>query len=168
MKLQLGPETAADEAAVTALIERIFGPGRLAKTAERLREGNRAIASLSFVARRGDRVVGAVRLWPLEIGGAPALLLGPLAVGAGHRNEGLGARLIGAACAAADTERGWPIMLVGDEPYYAPFGFAAALAREVILPGPVDPRRVLARPGVSAPTPSGPAAAAPELVEPPR
>jgi len=163
MKVELRPETPADEAVVTALIDRVFGPGRFVKTAERLREGNRAIGAVSFVARRGERLVGAVRLWPLRIGTTQALLLGPLAVEAGHRNGGLGARLISSACKAADAERAWPILLIGDESYYAPFGFSAALAGEVILPGPVDPRRVLVRPGAMARAPVGLAAVAPEL-----
>ena len=47
------------------------------------------------------------------------------------------------ACQAADDGGEGPILLVGDEPYYAPFGFAAAPT--VILPGPVDQRRVLVR-----------------------
>jgi predicted N-acetyltransferase YhbS len=34
--------------------------------------------------------------------------------------------------------------LVGDEPYFSRFGFAAAKAKSVRLPGPVDQRRVLA------------------------
>src|SRR4029079_15144737 len=52
------------------LIERAFGPGRYAKAAERLREGNRALLDLSFVAKAGGEVVGCVRMWPRRIGGA--------------------------------------------------------------------------------------------------
>jgi len=37
-------ETPAMETAVTALIDRVFGPGRFAKVSERLREGNRLLA----------------------------------------------------------------------------------------------------------------------------
>jgi len=37
------------------------------------------------------------------------------------------------------------VLLVGDEPYFARVGFSAAPAREVVMPGPVDQRRVLVR-----------------------
>src|SRR3990167_1066192 len=38
-------ETPAMEASVTALIDRVFGPGRFAKPSERLREGNTLLAA---------------------------------------------------------------------------------------------------------------------------
>lgn len=37
------------------------------------------------------------------------------------------------------------MLLVGDGPYFARFGFAAEPARQVRMPGPVDQRRVLVR-----------------------
>jgi predicted N-acetyltransferase YhbS len=142
MTVRIDREDAADAEAVAGLIARAFGPGRFAKTAERLREGNHA--ALALVAREGEAVVGCVRLWPIRVGGAEALLLGPFAVEASHRDQGLGAELIEAACERARAA-GWRhVLLVGDEPYYGRFGFT--LARDVSLPGPVDPRRVLARP----------------------
>ncbi len=73
-------ETAADAPGVDALIARAFGPGRFAKTAERLREGGAPILDLSAVAWTDDGLVGCARMWPVAIGGAPALMLGPFAV----------------------------------------------------------------------------------------
>ncbi|NNJ73888.1 MAG: hypothetical protein HKP56_01880, partial [Anderseniella sp.] len=35
------------------------------------------------------------------------------------------------------------VILVGDEPYYAPFGFSRVPDGRLILPGPVDPARLL-------------------------
>jgi predicted N-acetyltransferase YhbS len=35
------------------------------------------------------------------------------------------------------------VLLVGDEPYYGPLGFARLPPYAVTLPGPVDPARVL-------------------------
>lgn len=146
MTVRIDREDAADAAAVAGLIARAFGPGRFAKTAERLREGNHP--ALALVARDGPAVVGCVRLWPIRVGEVVALLLGPFAVEASHRDQGLGAELIEAACAQA-KEDGWNhVLLVGDEPYYGRFGFTAA--RDVALPGPVDQRRVLARALVDA------------------
>ena len=135
------PERPADAAAAEDLVDAAFGPGRYAKTAERLREGNTPV--LAFVARRDRRVVGSVRLWPVTVGGAPALFLGPIAVDEAERKSGVGAALVEAACAAAE-ERGWStVLLVGDTPYFGRFGFQRA--EGVTLPGPVDPRRVLVR-----------------------
>ena len=39
---------------------------------------------------------------------------------------------------------GWPfVILVGDQPYYWPFGFRPLPPRRVAMPGPVDPARFL-------------------------
>ena len=64
--LAIAAEAAEDADQVQALVDRVFGPGRYAKAAERLREGNHVLRELSFVAREGDRLVGTVRLWPVD------------------------------------------------------------------------------------------------------
>ena len=92
-------EAAADAPAVEALVLAAFGPGRFAKTAERLREGARFAAG--FVARDGTQVLGSVRLWSITVGGQPALFLGPIAVAADSRRAGLGAELVQACLAWA-------------------------------------------------------------------
>src|ERR1700677_5034956 len=94
-------EQAQDAEAVDALIERAFGPGRYAKAAERLREHNRPLLDISFVAWCDDDLVGCVRMWPILIGVEPAVLLGPFAVEPDWRSRGLGAALIPRACEAA-------------------------------------------------------------------
>jgi predicted N-acetyltransferase YhbS len=138
-------ETPADAPGVDALIARAFGPGRFAKTAERLREGGAPILDLSAVAWTDDGLVGCARMWPVAIGGAPALMLGPFAVDAAYRSLGLGAALIEQACNAAAAAGHGLVLLVGDEAYFSPLGFSAASARRVVMPGPVDQRRVLVR-----------------------
>lgn len=131
------------ETAVTALIDRVFGPGRFAKVSERLREGNRLLADCSYVALRDGLPVGCVRMWPVTIGGAPVAFLGPLAVDPEARSAGLGQALVEAACEAARAA-GWKaVLLVGDAPYFTRAGFSAAQAAGVAMPGPVDQRRVL-------------------------
>jgi predicted N-acetyltransferase YhbS len=132
--------------AVETLVDRAFGPGRFAKSSERLREGNRKLDDCSFVALDGDRVVGSVRLWPVTVGGRPAAFLGPLAVDAEQRSHGLGQALVEAACEAA-AQAGWrAVLLVGDAPYFGRLGFSAAPVAQATMPGPADPRRVLAKP----------------------
>ena len=140
-------ETVADAPAVEALVLGAFGPGRFAKTAERLRE--RAAVVAGFVARDGARLVGSVRLWSITIDGVPALFLGPIAVAADNRKAGLGADLV-QACLTWAAGKGMDVLLVGDTPYFGRFGFTAA--PDVRLPGPVDARRVLWR---GADQPSG-------------
>jgi predicted N-acetyltransferase YhbS len=155
---QIDIEQPADAAAVDAIVAQAFGPGRYAKTAERLREGSRPIAGLSFTAREDGSVVGTVRLWPVEVSGVRLAFLGPIAVEAGHRREGLGAALIERACAEAKA-KGWAgVLLVGDEPYFGRFGFRRA---RLVLPGPVNPARVLLLeldPAATAALAAGPAA----------
>lgn len=138
--LRIDAETPADAAAVEALVLAAFGPGRFAKTAERLRE--RARIAAGFVARDGGRTVGSVRLWAIEVGGTPALFLGPIAVAADCRKGGVGADLV-KACLDHAEAAGQGVLLVGDPPYFGRFGFETAPGAR--LPGPVDPRRVLWR-----------------------
>jgi predicted N-acetyltransferase YhbS len=139
----LAAERPEDAAAVEALVLRAFGPGRYAKAAERLREGRAPLRELSFVAWEQGRAVGCVRLWAIVAGGAPALLLGPIAVEADHRNNGLGGALVARACEAAEAGGHRLIVLVGDMPFFGRLGFAPA--PKLAMPGPVDRRRVLAR-----------------------
>jgi predicted N-acetyltransferase YhbS len=141
----LAVERAKDAPLVEGLIVRAFGPGRYAKAAERLREGNAAIPSLSFLAWSEGEAVGCVRLWRVRVGETPALLLGPIAVEEAFRKQGLGASLVHHACEAARRAGERLVVLVGDEPFFGPLGFSAALARDVRMPGPADQRRVLAR-----------------------
>jgi predicted N-acetyltransferase YhbS len=142
-------EEPRDANAVAALVERAFGPGRYAKSAERLREGNTPRMDLSFVAETDGRLAGSVRLWPIRVGGQSALLLGPIAVEADQRGAGLGQALVERACEAAQAAGEAAVLLVGDAPWFERTGFAPAPG--AVMPGPVDQRRVLAkalRPGV--------------------
>lgn len=143
--ITLDHEVAADAAAIDALIELCFGPGRFAKTAYRLREGVPAVHALSYVARTGGALCGSLRFWPIDMAGRKALLLGPLAVDPALRGRGAGVGLmiVGLSHAARLGHRA--VMLVGDEPYYARVGFRRAEPGRFVLPGPVDPARVLIR-----------------------
>lgn len=135
----IASERPEDESAVEALILAAFGPGRFAKTAERLREGSAPAAA--FVAHEAGEVVGSVRLWPIRVGETPALFLGPIAVDATRRSTGRGAELVAACMDYARVSGTGGVLLVGDRAYFERFGFAPA--SDAILPGPVDRRRVL-------------------------
>ena len=133
------PETPDDAARVEAVVTAAFGPGRFAKTAERLRE--RAAFAAGFTAADAGRLVGSVRMWRIRIGDTPALFLGPIAGEESHRKAGLGADLVAACLDWARSQAAAGVLLVGDAPYFGRFGFETA--GDVRLPGPADPRRVL-------------------------
>ena len=57
-----------DAEAILRLNERVFGPGRFARTAYRLREATPADLSLSFVAGLGSLPVVANAMTPILIG----------------------------------------------------------------------------------------------------
>jgi predicted N-acetyltransferase YhbS len=141
----IAPERAADAPAVAGLEERAFGPGRYARTAFRLRESTPHTLALSFIARVSTLVVGSIRLTPIRIGDNPALLLGPLTVDPAFRSKGIGRMLMDAALTAAAEAGHQIVLLVGDEAYYGRVGFKRVPPGTIILPGPVDPMRVLVR-----------------------
>ena len=136
-------ETAGDAEAILRLNERVFGPGRFARTAYRLRESTAADLSLSFVARIGTLLIGANAMTPIFIGETPAFLLGPLIVEPVFRSQGIGEALVKRSLDAAREAGGKLTILVGDEPYYGKLGFKRAPPGRIILPGPVDPERLL-------------------------
>jgi predicted N-acetyltransferase YhbS len=136
-------ETQGDRAAIERLHERTFGPGRYAKTAYRLREQVAHSLDLSFTARVGTLLVGSVRLSPVRIGEAKALLLGPLTVEPPFRDRGVGQALIARALEEARAKGHRLAILVGDEPYYAKCGFKKIPPGRIVMPGPVDPGRFL-------------------------
>ncbi len=138
----LSEERAEDRWEVEALYDSCFAPGREALSSYRLRDDVAPVAGLCLVARDSLGIVaGAIRYWPVRVGGAEALLLGPVAVHATRQGEGLGAWLITESLERSRT-LGWArVMLVGDAPYYARFGFEKLGA--VVMPPPTNPERVL-------------------------
>jgi predicted N-acetyltransferase YhbS len=143
VSLTILPESLGDASAIERLHERTFGPGRYAKTAYRLREQVEHDLDLSFTARIGTLLVGSVRLSPVRIGEARALLLGPLTVEPPFRDRGVGQALIARALQQARSKGHQLVILVGDEPYYGKCGFKRIPSGRVTMPGPVDPERLL-------------------------
>lgn len=139
---RLAEETNEDWWEVEALYDLCFAPGREALSSYRLRDNIPPVAGLCRVARDADgTLAGAIRYWPVHVGDAPALLLGPVAVHPTRQGEGLGAALI---ADSLDAARGWHrVMLVGDAPYYSRFGFFRLDG--VQMPPPTNPDRVLGR-----------------------
>ena len=136
----------AEPQALLQLLDIAFGPGRVTRTAERLREGNRQISDYDRMAvtKTDGALVGAISFWPIAIDETAGLLMGPLAVHPDMQGQGVGLALIQDALAAIDETRFAFTLLVGDLPYYQKCGFAVA-PTSVKLPGPVDPQRLLVR-----------------------
>lgn len=138
-------EKPADSEAREALLDEAYGAERFAKASERLREGRLPADGLSLIATEQGRLVGTVRLWNVSAGPAcAALLLGPLAVHPGHRNRGIGSRLMQRAIARARLAGHGAIVLVGDAAYYGRFGFSAACTAGLWMPGSFERHRLLA------------------------
>jgi predicted N-acetyltransferase YhbS len=137
-------ERAVDVAAREALLDASFGENRHGRTCQRLRDGRAPAAGLALSAVHEGTLVGTVRLWHVSAGGRPALVLGPLAVDPACRELGIGAALMQQALAAARARGHAAVILLGDAPYYARFGFSAEKTRALILPGPFERDRLLA------------------------
>ncbi len=143
--VRFSAERPQDRARVDALIDHAFGPGRFAKTAERLREGSVAHPEFSLCAWEAATLAGAVRLWPVRIGDRRVIFLGPIAVEQDFRRHGLGAALVDKACTRALSAGESVVILVGDLDFFGPLGFEPVPAGEVLPPGPVAPHRLLWR-----------------------
>lgn len=140
--ITLAGETPADWWEVEALYDTCFAPGREMLSSYRLRRGIPPVPELCLVARDDSgALVGAIRNWPVRVGGKWAILLGPLAVHPTHQGEGIGGLLMAAVIDAARAG-GWSrILLVGDLPYYRRFGFRKL--EGVLMPPPTNPDRIL-------------------------
>lgn len=139
------PATSADLPAIQALQPRAFGPGRFTRTAYRIREGVPLVSRFCLVAERDGRLIAAIRFTEVKIGGKPGgLLLGPLAVVPEFAGQGYGRQLVAEGLANAKATGLRLSLLVGDEAYYARFGFVRVPPGQITLPGPANPARILA------------------------
>ena len=140
--MELRRETDGDGPEVEALFDTCFGPGRRALSSYRLRDGVPPARDLCLVARAsGGEVAAAIRYWPVRVGARDAMLLGPVAVHPTRQGEGIGARIMGVSLDRAVVAGVARVLLVGDAPYYARFGFRRLDG--VTMPPPTNPDRVL-------------------------
>lgn len=140
-------------AAIEALLDSAFGAKRRAKTVYRLRRNVDPVAPLCLVALDPDaagysaespRLMASIRYWPvMAADGTRTLMLGPIAVAADARDQGLGGKLIRASLERARDLGYDSVILVGDAPYYNRFGFTRTPVLGLKLPGPVELDRFL-------------------------
>jgi predicted N-acetyltransferase YhbS len=136
-------ERAGDVVARETLLDASFGANRHLRACQRLRDGRAPAEGLAFAAVHERRLIGTVRLWDVDAGGTRALLLGPLAVDPSCRDLGIGAALMEHALTIAKARGHGAVLLLGDAPYYARFGFSASKTGELRLPGPFEAHRLL-------------------------
>jgi len=145
--IKLIPQTDSDHAEIENLLDAAFGIDRRTKTSYRLREGEKPLTGLSFVARNDDNaIVGAISFWQIHVGtenSLAAVLLGPLAVFPQLQGQGIGRVLMAHAIATIEQSHHQLILLVGDEAYYTKAGFSQVPPGQIIMPGPNDPKRLL-------------------------
>jgi predicted N-acetyltransferase YhbS len=136
-------ERASDVVAREALLDACFGANRQQRTCQRLRDGYAPAEGLALSAVADGRLVGTLRLWHVSAGDARALVLGPLAVEPSCRKLGVGAALMRQALAQAEARGHGAVILLGDAPYYARFGFSGLKTGALSLPGPFERDRLL-------------------------
>jgi predicted N-acetyltransferase YhbS len=133
-----------DATAINALHAQVFGPGRFARSAYRVREQGGVDLDLSLTAWNGGELVGVIHFTRIEIGGrSGALLLGPIAVAPALHGQGWGTKLISEGMGRATAAGFRLVVLVGDLSYYGRLGFQRIPSGQIVLPGPADSNRIL-------------------------
>jgi predicted N-acetyltransferase YhbS len=150
---QIVPLSSQNDAAVEAVLDAAFGSDRHKRTAYRIRLGTQPIPALSFAALDDmGALVGTLQSWPVALSDSkgaahPLVMVGPVAVLPEKQIAGIGRALTDAMIAAAEAQGCAPLMMIGDPEYYGRFwGFSADATGEWGVPGPVERRRLLARP----------------------
>lgn len=145
LSIQIRPMLSGDLTWVEAQQARVFGPGRFARAAFRVREQHDADLSLCAVAELDGLPIGSVIMTPISIGAIDGTLLGPLAVDDVARNMGAGRLLVSHVSNLSNSREGNQfVLLVGDRDYYQPLGFLPTTLQAVKFPAPVDAARILA------------------------
>ena len=146
--VDIATQRPGDGPAIEYLLDLAFGPGRVLRPSYRLRRGVAPVAALGFTAHDGDRLVGTLRFWPVDIvgsvgGAVPTLLLGPLAVDPACRCQRIASRLVATGLVRAGSLGYGIVATVGDDWFFGQFGFVAAAPMRLSMPGPADEERFL-------------------------
>ena len=149
MTFHIIPLVEADPHAVESLLDEAFGTDRHARTAYRIRAGMPLIYHLSFAAFENGMLVGTVQSWPVAVGDAPVVFVGPVAVPPNRQRSGIGRMLMNKL---VETAPDTAMAMIGDPEYYGRFfGFTADATAGWDVPGPVERHRLLARNGNALP-----------------
>ena len=130
-----------DEGEISRVIDAAFGDRETSAFAEQIRASPGYIPELAFVVEEEGEIVAHTMLSRVRLEGpdVEVLTLTPMSVRPDRQRQGIGAKLIEAALAAAD-ERGEPLVLVEGIPSYSPkFGFVSATELGLERPDPRIP-----------------------------
>ena len=131
--ISIRPETPADYAPLHAFIQSAFETAAVSCGEEQdfvantLRQKDRYIPSLAFVAEEDGQIVGHIMLTHLAVKGREQLkmlLLSPLSVRLDKRRQGVGSLLVRHALQQAQEQGFEAVALVGNPAYYGRFGFS--------------------------------------------
>ncbi|KLN62261.1 hypothetical protein WH96_01690 [Kiloniella spongiae] len=137
-------QNTADEAQIETLLDLTFGQERKSRPSYTFRADVSAVPDLSFSVRSSSsscssgKLLGTLRFWPVLIGGETALLLGPLAVQPDLQGKGIGKALVTHGMNEAKKMGYRLCFVVGEQPYYAPYGFELAKPLGFDMPVPVS------------------------------
>ena len=136
--------SAKDSDWIEQLQARVFGPGRFARAAFRVRESFPSDLSLGFIALVEGKSIGSVSMTPISVASINGHLLGPLVTDPDFRGLGTGRMLVNEATSGAlENTSGKFVLLVGDLSYYGSMGYMQTKPNAIKFPGPVDPGRIL-------------------------
>ena len=144
------PEEPPDFAAIREIHQLSFGRENEADLVEKMRGSREFIPGLSLVAEYEGRVAGHIlfsRIWirPADsnLPEEASLALAPLAVHPDFRNKGIGFELVNQGLKTC-RQYGHPLVIVvGEQSYYARFGFVPARPKGLEVPFPVPERAFL-------------------------
>ena len=107
----------------TAFAPMGFSDGTEADCLNKLRDDGDL--TVSYVALRGDEIIGHVALSPVRLDGTAGswLGLGPVAVAPEMQRQGIGSQLIAKACEIARDQGALGIVLIGNPKVYGSMGF---------------------------------------------
>jgi len=144
------PEESRDFAAIREIHQLSFGGDNEANLVEKIRGSRDFVPGLSLVADLEGRTVGHVMF--SKIGIRPpdpqlpeevALALAPLAVHPDFRNKGIGSELVTQGLKSCRQHGYSLVVVVGEQSYYARFGFIPARPKGLEVPFPVPERAFL-------------------------
>jgi predicted N-acetyltransferase YhbS len=143
--VKLVPLSSVEPQTIEELLDAAFGSDRHGRTAYMLRAGSAPVSTLSFAIACKEQLLASIQCWPVSVAGFPLVLVGPVAVDPKHQNSGHGRTLMHAMLDAAAKIGDPAMVMIGDPEYYERFGFSADTTDGWTLPGPWEPRRLLAR-----------------------
>ncbi len=133
--MKIRPEKSSEFPIIYDFVKLAFQTAKVANGNEsnyvdKLRKGNNYLPELALVAEEGGEIIGHIMLTKAfvtcEDSKFESLLLAPLSVALGHRNCGIGSKLVLSSFDLAKKLGYSAVFVVGDPDYYCRFGFMSS------------------------------------------